>query len=205
MARTIRQSVRTELLISRSRFITQLSPAADPDEARRLVADLRAEFPDARHHCSAWIVRIDGEQDREHSSDDGEPSGTAGRPMLDVLRGAGLTDISAVVVRYFGGTLLGTGGLVRAYSDSVSNAIAAADIWEVREVPRWAITAPAATAGRLEAVLRAEGWDVEAEWGAEVTLRVVTAHRDRLAALASSELGRDVNPSPAGSVQKFSR
>ncbi|WP_182354225.1 IMPACT family protein [Flaviflexus huanghaiensis] len=205
MARTIRESVRTELVISRSRFITQLSPAAGPQEARQLVADMRTEFPDARHHCSAWIVQVDGEQDREHSSDDGEPSGTAGRPMLDVLRGHGLTNVAAVVVRFFGGILLGTGGLVRAYSDSVSQAIDRATLWTVTEVPRWEISAPVASAGRLEAVLRAEGWNVEAEWGADVTLAVTTDDKNRLAAISSSELGRDVDPRPAGTVQHFSR
>ena len=192
-------------MISRSRFITQLSPASDPDEARAAVADIRAEFPDARHHCPAWIVRVPGEQDREHSSDDGEPSGTAGRPMLDVLRGSGLTDVCAVVVRYFGGILLGTGGLVRAYSDSVSEAIRAAEIWTVSEVPQWRLTAPVTAAGRLESLLRGEGWEVEAEWSADVTLTVTTEDRDRLAAVASAELGRDVDPQEAGAVQHFSR
>jgi len=192
-------------VISRSRFITQLSPASDPDEARAAVADIRAEFPDARHHCPAWIVRVPGEQDREHSSDDGEPSGTAGRPMLDVLRGSGLTDVCAVVVRYFGGILLGTGGLVRAYSDSVSEAIRAAEIWTVSEVPQWRLTAPVTAAGRLESLLRGEGWEVEAEWSADVTLTVTTEDRDRLAAVASAELGREVDPQEAGAVQHFSR
>lgn len=205
MARTIRNSVRTELVLSRSRFITQLSPAANADEARQLVADVRAEFPDARHHCSAWIVRMAGEQDREHSSDDGEPSGTAGRPMLDVLRGNDLTDISAVVVRYFGGILLGTGGLVRAYSDSVTAAIKEADIWTVSEVPRWTIVAPVAIAGRLESLFRDEGWDVETEWATDVTLTVTTRREDRLAALASAELGRDITPQASGTVQHFSQ
>lgn len=205
MARTIRTSVRTELVISRSRFITHLSPAADPDEARAVVADLRSEFPDARHHCSAWIVRVEGELDREHSSDDGEPSGTAGRPMLDVLRGAGLTDVAAVVVRYFGGILLGTGGLVRAYSDSVSGAIAEAEIWTVDDVPRWSITVPPASAGRLESALRNAGMTVEAQWGGCVTLLVTTSDRDHLTALASADLGYDVTPDPAGTVPLFSR
>lgn len=205
MPRTIRDSVRTELVISRSRFITQLSPATDPDEARQVVADLREEFPDARHHCSAWIVRVPGEQDREHSSDDGEPSGTAGRPMLDVLRGQGLTDISAVVVRYFGGILLGTGGLVRAYGDSVSEAIKEAKIWTVTEVPTWRLTAPVTMAGRLEAVFRAEGWDLQTDWRTDVDLTVTTAHHDHLRALASAELGRDVDLTPHGTVQHFSQ
>lgn len=205
MALTIRDSVRTELVISRSRFITQLSPATNPDEARELVADMRAEFPDARHHCCAWIVQVDGEQDREHSSDDGEPSGTAGRPMLDVLRGSGLTNVSAVVVRYFGGTLLGTGGLVRAYSDSVSQAVNEATLWTMTEVPQWSITAPVDKAGRLESLLRSHGWDVEAQWSSTVTLVVTAEDSGKLATVASSELGEEVEPIFSGTVQRFSR
>ena len=89
-----------------------------------MIARVKSQWPDARHHCSAFIVAVAGQHDVEHSSDDGEPSGTAGRPMLDVLRGAELGQVCAVVVRYFGGVLLGTGGLVRAYSDSVHAALA---------------------------------------------------------------------------------
>lgn len=205
MPQTIRDSVRTELVISRSRFITELVPAADPDGARNLVAELRTEFPDARHHCSAWIVQVPGEQDREHSSDDGEPSGTAGRPMLDVLRGRELTNVSAVVVRYFGGILLGTGGLVRAYSDSVAQAVDEATLWTVTEVPQWEITVPVATAGRLEGILRSEGWEVESQWGSEVPMLITTDRVDRLTTIASIELGTDVVPEHRGTVQQFSR
>ncbi|WP_077138235.1 IMPACT family protein [Flaviflexus massiliensis] len=205
MVQTIRDSVRTELVISRSRFITELAPASDPDVARQLVADLRQEFPDARHHCSAWIVQVDGEQDREHSSDDGEPSGTAGMPMLDVLRGRGLTNVSAVVVRYFGGILLGTGGLVRAYGDSVSQTIDTATLWTLTEVARWSITSPMDRAGRLESLLRGAGWDVGTEWSSVVTMTVTTEEKDRLAALASAELGVEVEPIFAGTVKQFSR
>src|SRR5690606_5623750 len=106
----------TELEIRRSRFITWLRRAEDEEAARDLVEEARHTYPDARHHCSAFVVRVPGANLVERSSDDGEPAGTAGMPMLEVLRGSGLVDVSAVVIRYFGGVKLGTGGLVRAYS-----------------------------------------------------------------------------------------
>ena len=109
-----------EIEIKRSRFITWIGRADDGGEARDLIAMAKSEYPDARHHCSAYIHEVPGANRVERSSDDGEPSGTAGRPMLDVLVGSGLTDVAAVVIRYFGGVKLGTGGLVRAYSDAVS-------------------------------------------------------------------------------------
>ena len=109
-----------ELEVKRSRFITLICRVTSEDEARAFIQATRAEYPDARHHCSAFIYAVEGANPVERSSDDGEPSGTAGQPMLDVLRGSGMLDIAAVVVRYFGGVKLGTGGLVRAYSDAVS-------------------------------------------------------------------------------------
>lgn len=144
-----------ELEIRRSRFITWID---------------RAEYPDARHHCSAFLVEVPGANRVERSSDDGEPSGTAGRPMLDVLQGSGLTNVAAVVVRYFGGVKLGTGGLVRAYGDAVSHVLD--DVPRRRRVLRQlrAVEAGAADAGRIEAELRARGVDVvDTEWGATVT------------------------------------
>uniref|UniRef100_UPI0039EEFE92 IMPACT family protein n=1 Tax=Sinomonas sp. G460-2 TaxID=3393464 RepID=UPI0039EEFE92 len=122
---TIDGEHRHELEIKRSRFITVLRRAETEDEARALVAELRREFHDARHHCSAFVLGPD--RTAQRSNDDGEPSGTAGIPMLEaLLKGAtldgaaDLSDVAAVVVRYFGGILLGAGGLVRAYSESVS-------------------------------------------------------------------------------------
>ncbi|HSU46325.1 MAG TPA: YigZ family protein, partial [Arthrobacter sp.] len=119
---------RHELEVKRSRFITVLRRAGTEAEARELVADLRREFHDARHHCSAFVIGPD--RTIQRSSDDGEPAGTAGIPMLEALLKretapgvTGLSDASAVVVRYFGGVLLGAGGLVRAYSESVSAAL----------------------------------------------------------------------------------
>ena len=106
----------------RSRFIGELWPVQDEAGARALIDGVRKKYPDARHHCWAWILP-DG---AFRWSDDGEPGGTAGGPMLEVLRGANLFGVLCVVTRYFGGTLLGSGGLVRAYSKAAALALAGA-------------------------------------------------------------------------------
>lgn len=107
-----------ELRVSNSRFITHLAPAVDVASARAFIASIRAQMPDANHHVYAYVLGHGGTTTLG-MSDDGEPSGTAGRPALAVLKGSGLGDVVVVVTRYFGGTLLGTGGLVHAYGDSV--------------------------------------------------------------------------------------
>lgn len=106
-----------ELLVANSRFVATASPTPTVDAARAAIAAVRAAMPDANHHCYAYLVGY-GASVTAGMSDDGEPAGTAGRPMLAVLRGAELGDVTIVVARFFGGTLLGTGGLVRAYSDA---------------------------------------------------------------------------------------
>ena len=154
---------RHELEIKRSRFITVLRRAGNEDHARALVSELRREFHDARHHCSAFVLGPDRLIQR--SSDDGEPSGTAGIPMLEAIIKretapgvADLSDVSAVVVRYFGGILLGAGGLVRAYSESVSTALEAAPLVRRRRLRLCAVRVEHAAAGRLENELRAAGY-----------------------------------------------
>ncbi len=109
---------RNEIQVLNSRFIAALAPTFSVDEARAFINRIKQEFPDANHHVPAYLIGH-GTSVIAHSSDDGEPSGTAGRPALAVLTGSGLGDVVVVVTRYFGGTKLGTGGLVRAYSDSV--------------------------------------------------------------------------------------
>ncbi|MBO1269421.1 IMPACT family protein [Arthrobacter cavernae] len=193
-----------ELEIKRSRFITVLRRCGDEDAARALVADLRKEFHDARHHCSAFVIGPDRMVQR--SSDDGEPSGTAGIPMLEALikretqpAVTDLSDISAVVVRYFGGILLGAGGLVRAYSESVSTALDAAPLVQRRRLRLCAVSVPHAAAGRLENELRAAGY-VMAETGygpSETVLRLAlpdepAAINDAGARLASLTAGAAV-------------
>ncbi len=131
-------SVRVEEEIKRSRFITTLAPAPTLEVARAFVAQVSAEFNDASHNCWAYVVGPPGSTSQIGMSDDGEPHGTAGRPMLNVLLHAEVGDIAAVVTRYFGGTLLGTGGLVKAYSGGVQLALASLPV--VERVPRAEVT-----------------------------------------------------------------
>jgi len=109
---------RSEIMVSNSRFIATAGPAMSPDEAKALISQVRAEFPDATHHVSAFIIGH-GNSVITHCHDGGEPAGTAGRPVMAVLQGSGLGDVVVVITRYFGGTKLGTGGLVRAYGNAV--------------------------------------------------------------------------------------
>jgi uncharacterized YigZ family protein len=116
------ERIRVENRIVNSRFIATLAPAFSVEEARNFIKEIQAEFKDATHNVPAFIIGH-GESETAHCSDAGEPSGTAGRPMLAVLNGSGLGDVCVVVTRYFGGTKLGTGGLVRAYSDAVRSVV----------------------------------------------------------------------------------
>lgn len=109
--------------IARSRFIATLAPAPTVDDAHAFVARVRAEFADATHNCWAFVVGPPRSTGRIGMSDDGEPHGTAGRPILTALLHSGVGDVAAVVTRYYGGTKLGTGGLVRAYGGSVAAAL----------------------------------------------------------------------------------
>jgi uncharacterized YigZ family protein len=112
------EEIRREFTIFNSRFISSLSPAFSVDEAKAFIARIKSEFPDASHNVPLYIIGH-GDSEIAHCSDAGEPSGTAGRPALAVLHGSGLGDVALVITRYFGGTKLGTGGLVRAYSEAV--------------------------------------------------------------------------------------
>ena len=108
---------RAEIELNNSRFVATAVPAFTVEEAKEFIARIKNEFSDASHNVPAFLVGF-GNSVTAHCNDDGEPSGTAGRPILAVLQGSGLGDIAVVVTRYFGGTKLGTGGLVRAYSDA---------------------------------------------------------------------------------------
>ena len=118
------QEIRREHVVINSRFIATLGPVANVEDARAFMARIKKEFADASHNVPAYIIG-GGNTVTEYFSDDGEPSGTAGRPALTVLRGSGLGDVAVVVTRYFGGTLLGTGGLVRAYTESTQMVVGA--------------------------------------------------------------------------------
>ncbi|GAB3167416.1 YigZ family protein [Myceligenerans halotolerans] len=156
LPRTLARPVDHELVIKKSRFLARLEPVADSAAADVVVARIRKELWDARHHCVAMVLGVRADQAR--SSDDGEPSGTAGVPMLEVLKHRHVSDVVAVVTRYFGGVKLGAGGLVRAYSGAVSQALDLAagsgamlrrEILHEVEVP-----VPHADAGRIDNLLR---------------------------------------------------
>jgi uncharacterized YigZ family protein len=111
------EEIRREMAVSNSRFIATLAPVVSPDEAKAFIARIREEFADATHNVPAYIIG-GGNTITEYCSDDGEPFGTAGRPALSVLHGSGMGDVGVVVTRYFGGTKLGKGGLVKAYTEA---------------------------------------------------------------------------------------
>ncbi|HRQ22608.1 MAG TPA: YigZ family protein [Anaerolineales bacterium] len=130
--------IRREATVVNSRFIATLAPAFSIEEARAFIAKIKKEFADATHNVPAYIIG-GGNTVTEYFSDDGEPSGTAGKPALTVLRGSGLGDAALVVTRYFGGTLLGTGGLVKAYTEAAQSVVNAVE--RGRRVPVHAVMA----------------------------------------------------------------
>jgi uncharacterized YigZ family protein len=147
-----------EIVVSRSRFLCTLERVDDEFSARSVIEQARREHWDARHHCSAFVLGPDRGVVR--SSDDGEPPGTGGAPMLEVLRGRELSDVVAVVTRWFGGTLLGTGGLSRAYADAVRAALEVTPLVQRVEQELCEVTVDLAAAGRLEHELRSRGTKV---------------------------------------------
>lgn len=118
--------IRREQMVINSRFIASLAPAFSIDEARTFMKRIREEFADASHNVPVYIIG-GGNTVTEYFSDDGEPSGTSGKPALAVLRGSGLGDVVLVITRYFGGTLLGTGGLVKAYTEAAQSVVNAVE------------------------------------------------------------------------------
>lgn len=130
--RTVTKSGESLIEVKRSKFLGLICHVSSREEAEDIISAERKKYHDAKHHCSAYIIRGEnGAPDTLHSSDDGEPSGTAGAPMLEIIKGDGLKDVCLVVTRYFGGTLLGTGGLVRAYSDAAHAALEASTVSEM--------------------------------------------------------------------------
>lgn len=118
---TIANEFRTEYIIEKSRFIATIAPVSTEEEAQAFMQRISKEFWDATHNCTAYA--IGPRQEQQRSSDNGEPSGTAGKPMLEVLKKTTITNVAVVVTRYFGGIKLGAGGLIRAYSHSVAKAV----------------------------------------------------------------------------------
>jgi uncharacterized YigZ family protein len=150
---TVAGTGEVEIEVKRSRFLCHVERVGSEDGARAVVERVRKQHWDARHHCSAFVLGPDAAVQR--SNDDGEPSGTAGAPMLEVLRGREVSDVVAVVTRWFGGVLLGAGGLVRAYGDAVRVTLDEVGVRRRVLMERYDVVAGHADAGRLESDLRA--------------------------------------------------
>ncbi len=165
--RTIRQPARAEYIEKKSRFIATVRPVTTEAEALSFISEMRKEFSDATHNTYAYVVR---ENNLARFSDDGEPSGTAGLPMMEVLKQEELTDLAVVVTRYFGGTLLGAGGLVRAYSKSAKMGVDAGIISVMTDCAICRITVSYDLYGKLQYLLEQEGLSIlESEFGADVS------------------------------------
>ena len=152
MALTLARAVHSELLIKKSRFIGCVQPAPGRAEAQQVVASLRAQHPGAAHVC--WALLAGGQS---AANDDGEPGGTAGRPMLEVLRHQQLEGVLATVVRYFGGVKLGAGGLLRAYTDTVAQALLQAEKLPLRRTLQFACRVPYSLEGLVRRELQEAG------------------------------------------------
>lgn len=164
------REVRTEIQVLNSRFIATVAPVFSVDEAKDFVTRIRAEFSDASHNVPAYLVGH-GASVIAHCHDAGEPSGTAGRPSLAVLSGSGLGDVAVVVTRYFGGTKLGTGGLVRAYGDAVRAVLEVLPRAEKAATHTIVVATPYSFFERVRLAIEAhQGQILEEDFAADVTV-----------------------------------
>lgn len=147
--KTIAKPSQVELEIKKSKFICRMFPAKDSAEAKKIISEISTKYSDATHNCSAYVVK-----DGEGYDDDGEPGGTSGKPMLNVLKKNNLSNIVAIVTRYFGGIKLGAGGLVRAYSKSVIETISLSNIVEMEEYAIYGISFDYSTTKIIEEDIR---------------------------------------------------
>jgi uncharacterized YigZ family protein len=183
--------VETELIERRSRFLTRLHRVQDVEQADALLRSARSQHPDARHHCTALVLDETADRAEVHrSNDDGEPAGTAGMPMLQSLLHAGLVDTFAIVIRYFGGVKLGAGGLVRAYTAGIEQAVAAASLLRRTELVVARIEVPPGEVGIAENAVRlwaaARGASVEpTQYSARSALLTVLVAPEDLDLLAA--------------------
>ena len=167
-----------EIRVSNSRFIATAAPVFSVDEAKSYIAQIKAEFKDASHNVPAFVVGF-GATVTSHCNDDGEPSGTAGRPVLAVLQGSGLGDIVVVVTRYFGGTKLGTGGLVRAYGSATKEVLAVLPRAEKVTTHTVMVALPYNLYERMKLLVEAHnGRVLDEEFAADITISIQFAIED---------------------------
>lgn len=161
----------SEIVEKKSRFIAHMKHCETAQEAESFIDEMKKKYWDARHNCSAFIIGNNAELTR--CSDDGEPSGTAGRPMLEVLLGSGIRNVCVVVTRYFGGVLLGTGGLVRAYSQSVKDTIEHASLGVLVQGEKLLIETDYNGVGKILYLLGKYGLEpLQSEYGEQVNITV---------------------------------
>ena len=195
---TIAKDIRTEQVISKSRFICSLKKVKTEEDAQEFIKTVKKEFWDATHNCSAYVI----DEQHQRSSDDGEPSGTAGMPMLGVLRKQELQQVAAVVTRYFGGIKLGAGGLVRAYSGSVAQAVEAAGLAQKVKMGIYVFSCTPGEAGKITNLLYRQRLFVltDTEYGNAVifTLRMRASLRSQAEAWLTDKLQKPVELAEAG-------
>ena len=192
------KGIRREINISSSRFIATLAPAFSVEDAKVFIARMRDEFSDATHNVPAYLVG-GGNSVTAHASDDGEPSGTAGRPALAVLHGSGLGDVVVVVTRYFGGTKLGTGGLVRAYTQATQAVVSVVPRAQKVLAHTALLVAPYPLLERIRLLVEAEeGKILDENFAADVTMTLrfpvgaFSLFEDRLRELSAGRLDAEI-------------
>ena len=167
-----------EIIEKKSRFIAEVYPIESEEQAAQILEETRKKYWDARHNCYAYC--IGKKQELKRCSDDGEPSQTAGKPMLDVLTGAGLCDTVVVVTRYFGGTLLGTGGLVRAYTAAAKAGVEASEVIEKIPAVQFLVKVTYNQIGTLLYLLGQRGYSqLESEYAEDVSVRFLVPLTER--------------------------
>jgi uncharacterized YigZ family protein len=178
-------TARAEVDIARSRFIASLGRTDTAEDARSFLQAVRAEFPDANHHVYAFRAGYPPSV-TEGMSDDGEPTGTAGPPVLAVVRGSQIGDLTVVITRYFGGTKLGTGGLVRAYTEAAQAVVAAAQVEIKRDLVTLGLDLPYPLFELVRRTLDAHGAKIQDQAFAEMVTLIVQIERDRVPELAAA-------------------
>ena len=173
---SVSKEFRHEYIVDKSRFIITISPCTTEEEAQAFIGRINKEFWDATHNCTAYA--LGPKQEQQRSSDNGEPSGTAGKPMLEVLKKTGITNVAVVVTRYFGGIKLGAGGLIRAYSHSVAETLGLAPKELHTTRTQLQATIDYALYGAVERFLQDKKLHYEANFGEHVTVTILVPPTD---------------------------
>lgn len=173
---SVAKEFRHEYIVDKSRFITTIYPCTTEEEAQTFIGRINKEFWDATHNCTAYA--LGPKQEQQRSSDNGEPSGTAGKPMLEVLKKTGVTNVAVVVTRYFGGIKLGAGGLIRAYSHSVAETLRLAPKELHTTRTQLQATIDYSLYGAVERFVQDKKLHYEANFGEHVTITILVPPTD---------------------------